>query len=300
MTINPPIAAAAITPVLDLDFMGVRDCVGRMFAFWDVLDEAPEVELELKVELELELGVELLPLVVVEGEVKPRHDVSVLAPTVWIWLAPPWRPLASTNAKTIDVPAGTLAVQSNEDDPTGGWSENDGPPGISPKIVIGWAAAVYALKENVLHCWRAKLVWNWNSGPGSVVLQVWPLAPGLTVMTFEVPPVPKPVASDMVRRSCWPDAKGNWAIWNVFESEAGKVVFLGVPNIGAMKSWKGACPPVHEIEKGPHETTSDVVKVKARAEDDARITRAETSKSLISVRPILEALSGKERKGDIK
>jgi len=77
---------------------------------------------------------------VLEGLPAPRHVVSAVAPTVLISEAPPCRPRASIMTKTREVPAGTFAVQSYDEDPRGGLSTNDGPPGLSPIIVIGCTA----------------------------------------------------------------------------------------------------------------------------------------------------------------
>jgi hypothetical protein len=65
------------------------------------------------------------------------------------------------------------------------------------------------------HCCRDVFNSKEKSTPGSVVLQFRPLVEGPTMMMSVVPPVPKPVASDMVRRILWPFAKGSCGIENV-------------------------------------------------------------------------------------
>jgi hypothetical protein len=70
-----------------------------------------------------------------------RHDELLELPTMRTSEVPPIRPIASTMERTTDVPALTLAVQSNEFSlETGGLRTKDWPPGIRPKIVTGWTA----------------------------------------------------------------------------------------------------------------------------------------------------------------
>lgn len=74
-----------------------------------------------------------------------------------------------------------------------------------------------------------------KSTPGSVVLQLAPLVLFATVNTFDVPPVPKPVASDMVSKSVWFSLNMS-CVLNVPVAEAGIDTFLGVPNTGVTRT----------------------------------------------------------------
>jgi hypothetical protein len=57
---------------------------------------------------------------------------------------PPWCPWESIIINIMVVPAATSTFQSY-DGPSGGWSIVVSPPGMRPKIVIGWIAPPYPL-----------------------------------------------------------------------------------------------------------------------------------------------------------
>lgn len=88
-----------------------------------------------------------------------------------------------------------------------------------------------------------------------MVLQLALLTDAPTVSKSLIPPVPKPVESDIMAKNFWSFGNGTCA-WNVpwpfVTLELGIENVLGVPKRGARTSSKGALPPVHEIGKLSH------------------------------------------------